>query len=75
MNENRISLVELKKVVLSRFFDGNSCAGVLFFLPAGTFVYWQAWVYWCCSLVLCFQSCVICLRMTPSCWRADEIKE
>lgn len=50
MNENRISLVELKKVVLSRFLMAILALGVLFFLPAGTFVYWQAWVY----LVLLF---------------------
>lgn len=45
MNENRISLVELKKVVLSRFLMAIFALGVLFFLPAWTFVYWQAWVY------------------------------
>jgi protein-S-isoprenylcysteine O-methyltransferase Ste14 len=36
---------ELKKKVASRLALAPAVLGLIFFLPAGTFRYWQAWVY------------------------------
>jgi protein-S-isoprenylcysteine O-methyltransferase Ste14 len=45
MNNAQTSQAELLKVVLSRFVMALLALFLLFFLPAGTFAYWQAWVY------------------------------
>jgi protein-S-isoprenylcysteine O-methyltransferase Ste14 len=45
MSNNPSSRAELIKVVVSRFVVAILALLVLFFLPAGTFAYWQAWVY------------------------------
>ncbi len=36
---------ELRNTILIRFFGGLIIVGALFFIPAGTLSYWQAWVY------------------------------
>jgi protein-S-isoprenylcysteine O-methyltransferase Ste14 len=45
MSENQHSQKELKKVVFSRTLMIIPGFIILFFLPAGTFNFWEAWVY------------------------------
>ena len=45
MEEKILSRKELLKMVLIRAFFFFPVMALLFFLPAGTFSYWQAWVY------------------------------
>jgi protein-S-isoprenylcysteine O-methyltransferase Ste14 len=45
MNDQVISQKELIKIVVSRVIGFFLTFGIIFFLPAGTFSYWQAWVY------------------------------
>jgi len=40
-----INLVELKKLVIRRFVAAIIVIGLVFFLPAGTLNYWQAWLW------------------------------
>jgi protein-S-isoprenylcysteine O-methyltransferase Ste14 len=43
--ESQVNLIRLKKTVAVRFAFILLIFGLLFFWPAGTFHYWQAWVY------------------------------
>ena len=45
MENNRLSRSELIRVVVVRFLGSIIVTFVLFFLPAGAFLYWEAWVY------------------------------
>ncbi len=45
MPGSKIDLPRLKKIAFVRMLLGLSFFGLLFFLPAGTFRYWQAWTY------------------------------
>jgi protein-S-isoprenylcysteine O-methyltransferase Ste14 len=45
MSENPLSQKELKKVVFFRILMIIPVFIILFFLPAGTLYYWEAWVY------------------------------
>jgi protein-S-isoprenylcysteine O-methyltransferase Ste14 len=40
-----IDIRELKKVAATRFLAGLIVLGALFFIPAGTFRFWEAWAY------------------------------
>jgi len=42
---NRLDMSRLKKTVVVRFVLFLIVLGLIFFLPAGTFRFWQAWVY------------------------------
>ena len=45
MNNRQLTRGDLLKVVVIRFGLGISALAAMFFLPAGTFGYWQAWVW------------------------------
>jgi protein-S-isoprenylcysteine O-methyltransferase Ste14 len=45
MNNATLSRTELLRLVLSRYVMGFLALCLLFFLPAGTLDYWEAWVY------------------------------
>jgi protein-S-isoprenylcysteine O-methyltransferase Ste14 len=45
MTNNQSSRGELIRIVLVRFLAAFFALLAMFFLPAGTFVYWEAWVY------------------------------
>jgi protein-S-isoprenylcysteine O-methyltransferase Ste14 len=49
---------ELKRKVVSRMVLAPAVLGLIFFLPAGTFRYWQAWVYMA-VLIIPMQSVMI----------------
>ena len=43
--EGRVDIAKLKKTAGIRFLLFIIVMGLMFFLPAGTFRYWQAWTY------------------------------
>ena len=45
MNSHQISQGELVRTVVGRFLGAILALSALFFLPAGTLAYWEAWVY------------------------------
>lgn len=45
MSSNQPAQGELTRIVIVRFLIAVIASFILFFLPAGTFRYWQAWVY------------------------------
>jgi hypothetical protein len=45
MSNTQISQAELIKMVLVRFLGALLALSVMFFLPAGTWAYWEAWLY------------------------------
>jgi len=45
MSNTQISQVELIKLVIMRFLGALLVLSAMFFLPAGTWAYWEAWVY------------------------------
>lgn len=45
MSVNHLSTHELTKIALSRVLAALLSLGAMFFLPAGTIFYWQAWLY------------------------------
>lgn len=49
--ENKTDLKKLKTTVFVRFFAGFFVIGLMLFLPAGTFDYWEAWLYLAVILV------------------------
>lgn len=49
---------KLRVITYSRFFAGIPVLGLIFFLPAGTVFYWEAWVY----LVLLFTPMFIVMQ-------------
>jgi len=51
MRNSPLSKTQLLKLVFSRLIAGFGLLIALLFLPAGTFVYWQAWVYLAVLLV------------------------
>jgi len=45
MNSSQTSRSKLVQMVVSRYLMAFAALAAMFFLPAGTFDYWQAWVY------------------------------
>lgn len=45
MSNSQSSQSELVRMVFARFLGAILVLSVVFFLPAGTFAYWEAWVY------------------------------
>ena len=45
MNSHQLTRGELLKIVFIRFGLGIFALAIIFFLPAGTFGYWQAWIW------------------------------
>ena len=44
-DEHRVDMGKLTRMVTGRFLGVAIFLGLMFFLPAGTFLYWEAWVY------------------------------
>jgi len=48
--EDKIDLRKLKTIVFTRFLGGFIVIGLMLFLSAGTFDYWEAWLY--CAIIM-----------------------
>lgn len=66
MSNGQLSQRELAKLVLSRVVVFIPLLGVVFFLPAGTLGYWQAWVYLALLLVPMFLVLLYLLKRDPA---------
>ena len=58
MPESQFSTAQLAKMIIVRFVGGLLVLAAMFFLPAGTLDYWEAWVY----IVVLFVPITIVLR-------------
>jgi protein-S-isoprenylcysteine O-methyltransferase Ste14 len=65
MGINQISQSELIKLVGSRLIMGIPALILILFLPAGTFAYWEAWVYLAILLVPMFFVMIYFLKKAP----------
>ena len=65
MNENKLSQGDLVKKIFARFFVFMVLMFVMFFAPAGTFAYWEAWVYLIIILIFMFSSLFYFLKNDP----------
>ena len=65
MTETSMPRAQLLKLVLSRFALGFVGLAAMFFLPAGTFRYWQAWVWLGVVIVPMLGVLVYLLRRDP----------
>lgn len=65
MGINQISQTELIKLVGSRLIMGIPALILILFLPAGTFAYWEAWVYLAILLVPMFFVMIYFLKKAP----------
>lgn len=45
MTTTRLSTYQLRRMVIGRLLAAVPILGAMFFLPAGTLLYWEAWVY------------------------------
>ncbi len=62
---NALDIRRLRRIVISRLFLVFPGLGLAFFLPAGTFRYWQAWVYLAMMFILMSFMMVHLLRRDP----------
>ncbi|MFH1183806.1 MAG: isoprenylcysteine carboxylmethyltransferase family protein [Chloroflexota bacterium] len=58
MTESQLSTAQLAKMIIVRFVGGLIVLAAMFFLPAGTLDFWEAWVY----IVVLFLPITIVLR-------------
>ena len=65
MNKNELSQSELIKKVFTRILVFIALMLVMFFVPAGTFSYWEAWVYLTVILVFMFSFLIYFLKNDP----------
>lgn len=65
MNNHQLSQSELVKIVAVRLSLGIPMLFVILFLPAGTFAYWEAWVYLAILLVPMFFGMFYLLKNEP----------
>lgn len=65
MNDKRLSRAELIKRVLVRLLIFIPVLSAMFFFTAGTFAYWEAWVYLAVTLVPMFFFLVYFLKYDP----------
>jgi protein-S-isoprenylcysteine O-methyltransferase Ste14 len=65
MNKNELSQSELIKKVFTRILVFIALMLVMFFVPAGTFSYWEAWVYLTVILVFMFSFLIYILKNDP----------
>jgi protein-S-isoprenylcysteine O-methyltransferase Ste14 len=66
MNDRQLSRRELLKLVLSRVVLFMPLLGALFFVPAGTLAYWEAWVYLGVLLMPMFLVLLYLLKRDPA---------
>jgi len=62
MNNNQLSQGELLKKIFTRVIIFIAFLFAMFFLPAGTFAYWEAWVYLTLILVSMFSFLIYFLK-------------
>jgi protein-S-isoprenylcysteine O-methyltransferase Ste14 len=65
MENSSISRSELMKLVVSRLVLGIPVLLIILFLPAGTFSFWEAWVYLAILLVPMFAAMVYMINKAP----------
>lgn len=65
MNKNELSQSDLSKKILARFFLFIGFMLVMFFVPAGTLAYWEAWVYLIVILIFMFCFMIYFLKNDP----------
>ena len=65
MRNTALSTGELLKLVVPRFTLGFLALGALFFIPAGTLNYWQAWMYLIGLLILMLFIVTYMIRHDP----------
>lgn len=65
MDNSSISRSELMKLVVSRLVLGIPVLLIILFLPAGTFSFWEAWVYLAILLVPMFAAMVYMINKAP----------
>jgi protein-S-isoprenylcysteine O-methyltransferase Ste14 len=63
--ERRVDIGRLKKTVAVRFVFAFLVLGLIFFWPAGTFRYWQAWTYIALLFILMLGAFVYLIRKDP----------
>lgn len=66
MNNTHLSRVQLIKIVSTRLVAGFAGLVVVFFLPAGTLNYWEAWVWLALLLLLMLGAMVYFLKYDPA---------
>ncbi|MBN2478246.1 isoprenylcysteine carboxylmethyltransferase family protein [Candidatus Micrarchaeota archaeon] len=71
-----VDIPEMKKQILLRFLGAVIVLGLMFFLPAGTFDYWEAWLYSGIVLIPMFFAVFYFLKHDPELLvRRMEMKE
>lgn len=65
MNDNRLSKAQLTKKIFARLLIFIPVLLAMFFLPAGTFAYWEAWVYLAVTLIPMFLFLAYFLKYDP----------
>ena len=65
MSNNKLSQSELIKKIFARFFLFIGFMLVMFFVPAGTLAYWEAWVYLIAILICMFSFLIYFLKNDP----------
>jgi protein-S-isoprenylcysteine O-methyltransferase Ste14 len=63
--ERRVDIGRLKKTVAVRFVFAFLVLGLIFFWPAGTFRYWQAWTYIALLSILMLRAFAYLIRKDP----------
>ena len=65
MNDHTISRKELLRMAIVRYVGGFLALAAIFFIPAGTLDYWQAWVYLAILFIPMFFVLLYLLRNDP----------
>ncbi|HEY3374023.1 MAG TPA: isoprenylcysteine carboxylmethyltransferase family protein [Candidatus Aquicultor sp.] len=65
MGANQLSLVELRRKAYVYFFVAILVISAIFFLPAGTLAYWEAWVYLAVLFIPAFLAVNYLLKNEP----------
>ena len=65
MSDTQISRAELIKLVIMRFLGALLVLSAMFFLPAGTWAYWEAWVYLAILFIPMFFVLIYLLKNDP----------
>ncbi len=66
MTTTRLSSRQLRRMVIGRFLAGVLLFAVMFFLSAGTLLYWEAWVYMGVLFIPMFVFAAYLLRYNPA---------
>jgi len=66
MTDTKMPRAQLLKLVATRFLLGFAGLAAMFFIPAGTLRYWQAWVWWAVLIIPMLGVLVYLLRKDPA---------